>query len=149
MFFVSVTDDGELTGRKKNKHNPFKRESVMKKTILFSAMFAVLAFISFYAFAAAPVQEHKLVDIKIVGPDSVPENTQNIFCVVAVYDDGSEVEVTADADVKVVSDECKVLNLGGIVETFKLKKPQKQFTICANYHSLEAQKPVVIFADKK
>jgi hypothetical protein len=143
-------DDGDLiNGRKKNKHNPFKRESVMKKTILFSVMFAVLAFVSFYAFAAAPAQQPKLVDIKIVGPDSVPENTQSIFCIVAVYDDGSEVEVTADADVKVVSDECKVLNLGGIVETFELKKPQKQFTICANYHSFETQKPVVIFADKK
>ncbi|PKL48753.1 MAG: hypothetical protein CVV39_03940 [Planctomycetes bacterium HGW-Planctomycetes-1] len=121
----------------------------MKKTILFSVIFTVLAAVSFCAFAVSPAQKPKLLEIKIVGPDSVPENTQSIFCVVAVYDDGSEVEVTADADVKVVSDECKVLNLGGIVETFKLKKPQKQFTICANYRSLEAQKPVTIFADKK
>ncbi len=112
-------------------------------------MFAVPAVVSFYAFAAAPAQKPKLLEIKIVGPDSVPENTQNIFCVVAVYDDGSEVEVTADADVKVVSDECKVLNIGGIVETFELKKAEKHFTISANYRSFEVQKPVVIFANKK
>jgi hypothetical protein len=117
----------------------------MKKTVLFSTMFAVLAIVSFYAFASSQSQEPKLTGIDILGPDSVPENTQNVYYVVAVYDNGSEVEVTADANVKVISDECKVVNIGGIVETFKLKKPEKHFTIYANYRDLEVQKPVTVY----
>jgi hypothetical protein len=120
----------------------------LNKTILFSTILAVLAIVSFYAFASSQSQEPKLLSINIVGPDSVPEDTQNIYQVVADYDNGSKVEVTVDADIKVVSDECKVINIGGIVETFKLKQPQKQFTIQANYRSLEAKKPVTIFAHK-
>ncbi|MBU1260448.1 MAG: hypothetical protein KJ757_02400 [Planctomycetes bacterium] len=121
----------------------------MKKTVLLPAILVVLAITSFYASASSQSSEPNLLRIDIVGPNSVLEDTQNVFCVVAVYDDGSEIEVTADADVKVVSDECKVTNLGGIVETFKLKQPEKQFTIHASYRGLEAEKPVAIYCYKK
>jgi hypothetical protein len=118
----------------------------LKKTVLFFTIIAVLAIVSLYVFASAESPAPELLSINILGPDSVPENTQNIYQVVADYDNGSNIEVTADADVKVISDECKVINIGGIVETFKLKKNQRQFTIHANYRDLEAKKPVTIYS---
>lgn len=121
----------------------------MKKTTLFSAILAVLAIASFYVFASSQPQKPKLLGIDILGPNSVPEDTQNIYQVVADYDDGSMIEVTADANVTVASDECKVINLGGIVETFKLEQPQKQFTIYAHYRDLEVKKPVTIYCLKQ
>lgn len=122
---------------------------VMKKIILFSTIITVLAISSFYVFASSEQSSPKLTGIDILGPDSVPENTQNVYQVVADFEDGSKVEVTADADVKVVSNECKVINIGGIVETFKLKKTKKQFTIYANYRSLEVKKPVTVYCPEK
>jgi len=121
----------------------------MKKTVLFSTIFAFLAIVSFYVFASAKSLVPELLSINIVGPESVPQDTQNIYRVVAVYDDDSIVEVTADSDIKVVSDECKVTNIGGIVETFKLKKAEKQFTIYANYRDFETEKSVTIYHQSK
>ncbi|MFA5291608.1 MAG: hypothetical protein WC496_01090 [Phycisphaerae bacterium] len=122
------------------------RYGLRQKTVLFPAILTVLAIVSFYAFASSEPARPKLTGIDIIGPDCVPEDTQNVYCVVAVYDDGSKVEVTADSNVEVVSDECKVINLGGIVETFKLAQPGKHFTIYANYHDLEVKKSVTIYS---
>ena len=121
----------------------------MKKTVLFCTVLAALAIVSFYAFASSEQSSPKLTEINILGPNSVPEDTQSIFQVVAVYDNGSMIEVTADANVTVTPDEPAVINLGGIVETFKLEQPQKQFTIYAHYRDLKVEKPVTIFSLKQ
>jgi hypothetical protein len=118
----------------------------MKKGILFFTIPAVLAIVSFYVFASPEQTRPKLTSVDILGPNSVPENTQNVYCVAAVYDDGSKLDVTLDANVKVVSDECKVINIGGIVETFKLEQPEKHFTIHANYHDFKVKKSVTIYS---
>jgi len=122
------------------------RYGLRQKTVLFPAIFAILAILSFYVFASSQSQKLKLLGIYLIGPNSVPEDTQNIYCVIAVYDNGSKVEVTADSNIKIVSDECKVINIGGIVETFELKQPEKQFTIYANYRDLEVEKSVTIYS---
>ncbi len=121
----------------------------MKRAVSFSAICAVLATVSLCAFASSESPEPKLLRIDIIGPNSVPEDTQNIFHIVAVYDDGSEIEITADANVAVTPDKCWVTNLGGIVETFKLKTAEKQFTIYASYQGLEVQKPVTVYGHKQ
>ncbi len=118
----------------------------MKKIVLFSTILAVLAIVSLYVFASSEPARPKLTGIDLIGPNAVPENTQNVYCVDAVYDDGSRVEVTTDANVKVVSNECKVTNLSGIVETFKLEKSEKHFTICANYRDFKVKKLVTIYS---
>jgi hypothetical protein len=122
----------------------------MKKSLLFSAFIAVIAISGFYIFAFADSAAPKLMTIDIIGPNSVSENTQNVFHIAAVYDNGSIVEVTPDASIKVDPDKHAVINLGGIVETFKLNQPQK-FTIYAKYSGFEVKKQVTIYpiCDKK
>ena len=121
----------------------------MKKILLFSAILTVLVIFSFYGFAPADcgTQERpapKLLGIDIIGPNSVPENTQNVFHVAAIYDNGSIIEVTPNADIMVAPDKYAVINLGGIIETFE-QHQQEQFTIHVNYHGFEAEKLVIIY----
>ncbi|MCX5633415.1 MAG: hypothetical protein NTW93_07065 [Phycisphaerae bacterium] len=121
----------------------------MKKILLFSAIPVVLVIFSFYIFATADsgIQERsspKLLNIDIIGPNSVPENTQNVFHVAAIYDNGSIVEVTPDANIMVTPEKHAVINLGGIIETFK-QNQQEQFTIHANYRGFATEKLVIIY----
>lgn len=116
----------------------------MKKSLLFSAGFAVLAIASFCVFASPEQAEPKLLSIDIVGPNSVPENTQNVFHIAAIYDNGSIVEITPNASITVNPDKNAVINLGGIIETFK-QNQQQQFTIYAKYQGLSAEKLVTIY----
>jgi hypothetical protein len=113
----------------------------MKKTVLF---FAILAIVSLYVFASPEPAEPKLTGINIIGPNSVPENTQSVFYVAAIYDNGSIVEVTPNAGITVAPDKNAVINLGGIIETFKLNR-QEQFTIHAKYQGFAAEKLVIIY----
>jgi hypothetical protein len=113
------------------------------KTNLLLSILAVAAIGCLYVFTSP--SKPKLLNINIIGPDSVPENTQNVFYVVANYDNGSKVEVTVDAGVKVVSRKCKVANLGGIVETFKLEQQKRQFTIHAKYQNIAVRKLVTVY----
>ena len=123
------------------------------KTKVLCSILAVAAFVNLaaivglYVFVSARPSEPKLLRIHIIGPNSVPENTQNVFYVVADYDNGSKVEVTLDAGIEIVSRKCKVVNLGGIVETFKLKQPKRQFTIQAKYGNIAATKRVTVYRD--
>jgi hypothetical protein len=113
----------------------------MTRTVLFSTILAVLAIAGFCVFASPEV---KLLNIDIIGPNTVPANTQSVFHIAAIYDNGSMVEVTPDASIKVNPDKHAVINLGGIVETFKQDQP-KQFTIYAKYQGMAAEKIVTIY----
>jgi len=121
----------------------------MKKSVLFCAVIAVFAIVSIYAFALPEQTAPKLTGICLVGPNSIPENTQNIYRVVAVYDNGSNVEVTVDSNINIVASECKVINIGGIIETFKLEHPEKQFTIYADYRDFKTAKSVTVYSHKR
>ena len=121
----------------------------MKKILLFSAILTAVVIFSFYGFATVDsnTQESpspKLLGIDIIGPNSVPENTQNVYNVAAIYDNGSIIEVTPNAGIVVAPDKYAVINLGGIIETFK-QNQQGQFTIHANYQGFEAEKLVIIY----
>jgi len=121
----------------------------MKKILLFSAILTVLVIFSFYISAPADsnTQERpapKLLGINIIGPNSVPENTQNVYNIAAIYDNGSIIEVTPNADIVVAPDKYAVINLGGIIETFK-QNQQEQFTIYANYRGFAVEKLVIIY----
>jgi hypothetical protein len=116
----------------------------MKKIILLSTILAVLAIAGFCVFASSGQVKPKLTSINIIGPNAVPENTQNVFHVAAIYDNGSIVEVTPDASITVNPDKHAVINLGGIIETFK-QNQQQQFTIYAKYQGLAAEKLVIVY----
>jgi hypothetical protein len=120
------------------------RYGLRQKSLLFSAIFSVLAIVSFCVFASPQQAGVKLTGIDIIGPNSVPANTQNVFHIAAVYDNGSIVEVTPDASINVNPDKHAVIILGGIVETFKLKQEQ-QFTISAKYQGFAVEKRVTIY----
>jgi len=119
----------------------------MKKIILLSTVLAVLAIASFCVFAS-PEAGAKLTGIDIIGPNSVSENTQNVFHIAAIYDNGSIVEVTPDAGITVAPQKNAVINLGGIIETFR-QNQQQQFTIYAKYQGFAAEKLVTIYPSQK
>jgi hypothetical protein len=116
----------------------------MKKIILLSTIVAVLAIAGLCVFASPQKAETKLMSINIIGPNSVPANTQSVFHIAAVYDNGSIVEITPDAKIMVAPEKHAVINLGGIIETFK-QNQQQQFTIYAKYQGLAAEKLVTIY----
>jgi hypothetical protein len=117
----------------------------MNKSLLFSA---VLAIAGLCVFASGQQTEAKLLSIDIIGPNSVPENTQNVFHIAAIYDNGSIIEVTPDASITVNPQKHAVINLGGIIETFK-QNQQQQFTIYAKYQGFAAEKLVIIYPAQK
>lgn len=119
----------------------------MKKN-LFVPIIAAAVIFSLYFFASADSSGGKILRIDIIGPNSVPENTQNVFHIAAIYDNNSIVEVTPDASITVNPDKNAVINLGGIIETFKLKQ-EKQFKICAKYQGFAAEKIVTIYPVQK
>jgi hypothetical protein len=116
----------------------------MKKNLLFAAFLTVLVIFSL-CFAAVKLPEPKLLGISIIGPDSVPADTQNVWNVIANFDNGSEAEVTANADVMVYPDELAVIDLGAIIETFKQTSDKEQFTIRARYQDFTVEKVVTIY----
>ena len=113
----------------------------MKKN-LFAASLTVLLIFSI-CFAAVKMPQPKLEGLDITGPDVVSADSQNVWHVMALFADNSEVEVTADADVMVYPDEVAVINLGAIIETLK-ESDNKEFTIRARYQEFIAEKTVTV-----
>ena len=86
-----------------------------------------------------------LQSIEIAGPNSVPEESDSQYQVIGHYDNGSSKDVTADANLMVAPDEFAVIELGGILETFRLYRMQETCTIYAECQGFTALKPVKIY----
>lgn len=81
-----------------------------------------------------PAYSQTLVDLRIDGPDHVVENTVTPYFVVAIFDDGSEFDVTLNSILNLIPGEHASINTFGRFESFEIPKDQIE-TIQAFYSS--------------
>lgn len=113
----------------------------MKKNLFAGTLIALL--VAGICFAAIQMPKHDFTAFDILGPEVVSPDSQNVWQVVAIRDDNSMVEVTADAEVRAYPDDVAVINLGAVIETLK-DTDTKQFTIRATYLDMATEKTVTI-----
>jgi len=86
-----------------------------------------------------------LQGINIVGPNSVPEESDTQYNVIGRYDNGSSSNITADTNLAVVPDEFAVIDANGLLATDRLYRQKEICTIYAYYQGFSASKPVTIY----
>jgi hypothetical protein len=87
-----------------------------------------------------------LRSIKIVGPNSVPEESDTQYQVIGHYDDNSTSAITADANLTAAPDEFARIDSNGLLATERLYRMQETCTIRAAYKGFSASKPVIIYS---
>jgi hypothetical protein len=87
----------------------------------------------------------KLQGIEIVGPNSVPEESDTQYKVIGHYDNGSSKNITTDANLAVAPDEFAQIDSNGLLATDRLYRMQETCTISADCQSFSASKPVTIY----
>jgi 6-phosphogluconolactonase (cycloisomerase 2 family) len=90
-------------------------------------------------------EQAKLQSIKIVGPNSVPEESDTQYKVIGHYDNGSSKNITADANLAVAPDEFAQIEPNGLLATDRLYQIQELCTIRADYKGFSASKLVTIY----
>jgi hypothetical protein len=91
----------------------------------------------------------KLMHINIVGPNSVPEESDTQYQVTGLYDTGSNIitrDITADVNLSVAPDEFAVIDFNGLLSTDRLYRIQELCTISADCQGLSDSKPVTIYS---
>ena len=86
-----------------------------------------------------------LQSIEIAGPNSVPEESDSQYQVIGHYDNGSSKDVTTDANFVVAPDEFAVIDVNGLLTTYRLYRMQETCTIYADCQNLAAEKPITIY----
>jgi hypothetical protein len=97
-------------------------------------------------FTAVAESQKVLQSIGIVGPNSVPEESESQYQVKAYYDDGTNEDITADSNLTVNNDEFAYFDANGLLITERLYRPREKCTISAAYDGLSASLPVTIYA---
>ena len=98
-----------------------------------------------YLITTAPEPATLLQSIEIVGPNSVPEESDTQYQVIGHYDNNSISDITADTNLIVAPDEFAVIDANGLLATFRLYRMQETCTIYADCQGFTASKPVVIY----
>jgi hypothetical protein len=97
-------------------------------------------------FTAVAESQKVLQRIGIVGPNSVPEESESQYKVKAYYGDGTNEDITADSNLTVNNDEFAYFDANGVMKTERLYRPREKCIISAEYDGLTASLPVTIYA---
>ncbi len=90
--------------------------------------------------------DRTLLNIDIVGPNSAAEESLTQYQVIGYYDNDSNKNVTADANLMVVPDEFAQIDANGLLATtYRLYSLQEICTIYADYQGFTAEKQIRIY----
>jgi hypothetical protein len=98
-----------------------------------------------YLITTAPEPAAILQSIEIVGPNSVPEESDTQYQIIGHYDNNSTSDITSDANLIVAPDEFAQIDSNGLLSTERLYRLKELCTIKADCKGLSDSMPVTIY----